>query len=330
MSLADEWHTYIRDRRQIKDIPGVGGVGLAGPEVIAYVEKITPELLREIPEELNGIPIMIKEVGKFRILPLVTYPTLSRTERYRPVWGGVSIGHFLGETGTSGCAVKPAEGGIAGFSNNHVCGLRWGTMMEGSVGDIVLQPGLADYSGPGNEFGEVLRTIDVPPLGSGLSSIDGVLYTGDFAQEIMGLGIPSESVRMEPGMLLAKSGRTTAVTLAYVETIGAIVDIEGFGDARFENVAITDRAFSMGGDSGSVALDTWARTAGSVFAGNSLATVLCEAVAIENQLNCTFGFTEPYALNLELRKQALPPTSWIAVTLGSILCFMATSQKGPI
>lgn len=328
MTLVDEWSAYLRDRYDVKSIAGVAGVGLAGPEVIAYVERITPELMREIPEELNGLEVKVKETGPFRILPLVTYPALSRTDIFRPAPGGVSIGHFLGETGTHGCSVKPNEGGVAGFSNNHVCGLRWGDMMEGSPGDIILQPGLADYSGPGNELGELLRTVDVPPYGSGISSVDGALYTGDFAQEIIGLGIPSYSVRMEPGMLIAKSGRTTGVTLSYVESIGAVIDVEGFGIAPFENVAITDRAFSMGGDSGSIALDSNAQTAGAVFAGSNSATALCEAVELESQLHFSFGWTEPHSLNLELLKGfSLPSVTWLSTLVGATICYYVAGRN---
>ena len=307
---SDEWSAYLKQRKGLKDIGGVVGVGLAGPEVIVYVDRMRPEIFRELPEDVGGSPVVVREVGKFRILPLLTVQA-SRIEMYRPVPGGVSVGHFLGETGTHGTAVWK-ETKKVGLSNNHVAALVWGTMNEGRIGDAILQPGLYDYSGLGSEIGELL---DYEPVSlTGTNRIDAAIYSGDFVDEILGVGAPAEAVRMEPGMLVAKSGRTTQVTTSMVESVGAIADIEGFGCVcRFEDIAITTSAFSKGGDSGSLVVDNWARSCGLLFAGSDVASVLCEAMNIEVELGVKFGFTEPHLLSL--RTQSVVP----AFTLGTIL-----------
>lgn len=322
MSSSDEWSAYQRQKKGIKEIEGVTGIGLGGPEVIAYVKRLTPEIMRDLPEDVEGIPLKVKEVGRLRILPLVTLSS-SRVQRYRPVPGGVSVGHFLGDTGTHGCAVKYGSE-IVGISNAHVAGLQWGSMQEGQVGDAVLQPGLLDLSAPDTEIGQSLKIWRVPPIEEGISSIDATIYSGEFNLEILDIGLPGPSIRMEPGMIIAKSGRTTSLTTNKVESIDATVDIEGYGEARFENVVITESSFSGGGDSGALAVDQYARSAGLVFAGSDRATVICEATEIERLLGVEFGFAEPHLL--ELTYDASPTLMWVPVLVGSIMCYLSTRR----
>lgn len=319
-----EWETYLSKRHDIKKIEGVSGVGLGGPEVIAYVEKLTPDIIRALPEEIGGLPVKVKEIGPLVILPLLErlQTTIkSRIQLYRPVPGGVSIGHMLGETGTHGCLVH-GPSGLEGISNCHVTGLQWGTMLEGKIGDTILQPGMADYSGPGSEIGYTTNLYSVPEKGSGVVTIDAATYSvSQGLEEVLGIGLPAPSVPMDPGMIVAKSGRTTRLTTAYVETIGAIVDIIGFGEARFENVAITDRGFSAGGDSGSLVVDNWAQSCGLVFAGSDKATVICEAMEIERLLAVRFGLGEPHLLDLTATMGVTMPFSfWAPLLIGGLMC----------
>ena len=315
----DEWPAFLRERKGIKDIGGVVGVGIAGPEVIVYVDKMRPEIFRELPEDVGGSQVLVREVGKFRIMPLLTIQA-SRTEMYRPVPGGVSIGHFLGETGTHGASVWRGDQKV-GLSNNHVCGLVWGIMNEGKIGDPILQPGLYDYGGPGSEIGELLDYEPVSLVGN--NRIDAAIYSGDFTDEILGIGAPAEAVRMEPGMLVAKSGRTTQVTTSMIESVGAMVDVEGFGSVcRFEDVAITTTAFSKGGDSGSLVVDNWCRSCGPLFAGSEAASVVCEAVNVEVELGIKFGVTEPHLLNLRTHQTA-PGFTLGTIFVGGVLALFS-------
>ena len=87
-------------------IPGVVGVGLGvektgvlkigeiEKKIFVDVEKITTKLLKQIPSEINGIPIVIKEIGKvgFLSIPTPKKDTNQWRKEWRPVFGGAHIG----------------------------------------------------------------------------------------------------------------------------------------------------------------------------------------------------------------------------------------------
>ncbi len=59
--------------KELISVEGVVGTaqGLCGttPCIKVYVIKITPELTREIPDMLEGYPVMIEETGEIKALP---------------------------------------------------------------------------------------------------------------------------------------------------------------------------------------------------------------------------------------------------------------------
>ena len=126
---------------------------------------------------------------------------------------------------------------------------------------------------------------------------------------------------MEPGMLCGMSGRS-GMKRTVLESVGAIVDVEGYGVARLEDVAITRDGVAIGGDSGALLFDNWARSLGIVAAGNSFGSVVCEAVETEFELGVTFGFADPHLLNL----QDLPSVAgfaWAPLLVGGLLVYYA-------
>lgn len=54
-------------------LPGVVGTaqGLCQgrPCIMIYVTRKTPELAREVPQSLDGYPVVVEETGKFEALP---------------------------------------------------------------------------------------------------------------------------------------------------------------------------------------------------------------------------------------------------------------------
>ena len=54
------------------NIPGIIGIGIGGREnsakIVINVVKITDEIKRKIPKEIDGIPVEIKETGVVRAL----------------------------------------------------------------------------------------------------------------------------------------------------------------------------------------------------------------------------------------------------------------------
>ena len=70
MTIVDVKNTHAK---KLMAIPGVVGIanGLCHdkPCIKVYVVKKTPELARQIPEMLDGYPVVIEETGEFRALP---------------------------------------------------------------------------------------------------------------------------------------------------------------------------------------------------------------------------------------------------------------------
>ena len=105
------------------------------------------------------------------------------------------------------------------------------------------------------------------------------------------MGIPGYAIDPEVGMLGIKSGRTTETNESTIESIGATLDIDGFGVARFTDQIIFRPAFAEGGDSGSICIDVNGNVLGIVFAGSDEVTAVCRSKHIEDLLGVTFGTT---------------------------------------
>ena len=133
---------------EILSKPNVIGVGTGLKEskgrmtdevcVVALVRRKVPKaaLSKEnmVPRELEGVSTDVIEVGLLRAAQ-------SRTDRWRPVPGGVSLGHYKVTAGTLGTAVRDrATGDRLILSNNHVLA----NANEALIGDQILQPGALD------------------------------------------------------------------------------------------------------------------------------------------------------------------------------------------
>ena len=70
MTIVDVKNAHSK---KLMAIPGVVGIanGLCHgkPCIKVYVVKRTPELARQIPDMLDGYPVVIEETGEFRALP---------------------------------------------------------------------------------------------------------------------------------------------------------------------------------------------------------------------------------------------------------------------
>jgi len=101
------------------------------PETLLKKEDVVPRELRDS----NGvaIPTDVVEIGKIRALDL------DRTARHRPIFPGISIGHYLVTAGTLGLIVRRPYDLTSTYilSNNHVLANE----NKGKKGDPILQPG---------------------------------------------------------------------------------------------------------------------------------------------------------------------------------------------
>ncbi len=307
-----------RHKEFVLSKPNVVGVGIGLREVrgrttdeicvVALVRQkipkagLTPEAL--VPAQLEGVSTDVMQVGVLRALA-------GRTERQRPVPGGVSVGHYKVTAGTLGGIIRDRSSGARLIlSNNHVLA----NSNEARPGDPVLQPGPVDggrvardmiaeldrfkpiqfSSGPptcglaqsyakvGNVIGKLLKSkhrieaFQSDPEAS--NRIDAALARPldgvEVLDEILEIGVIGGVAPASLGLNVRKSGRTTALTTGQIIVLETTVNIR-YGDrtARFEGQIVTG-AMSEPGDSGSllVAGDSLLAV-GLLFAGSAQATV---------------------------------------------------------
>jgi hypothetical protein len=259
------------------------------------------------------------EVGEIRALQ-------SRTDRWRPAPGGVSIGHYKITAGTFGAVVKDKSSGERLIlSNNHVLAnsnaaapgdpiLQPGPIDGGSTSNDTIanllrfcpiefssQPGVCNLANAYAEFGNAIAGV----LGSkhrvntfqsnpqAVNTVDAAVARpsneADILNEILEIGEVEGTAEASLGMNVRKSGRTTGFTTGQITIINATVDVSyGSGRvARFENQLVSG-PMSQGGDSGSllVAGDSL-KAVGLLFAGSNQTTIFNPIQAVLDCLEIT-------------------------------------------
>jgi hypothetical protein len=270
-----------------------------------------------IPPEINGVKTDVIQVGDLRALQ-------SRTDRWRPAPGGVSIGHYKITAGTFGTVVRDrASGDRLILSNNHV--LANGN--DAAPGDSILQPGSVDGGQLENDVIARLERFQpiqfqVQPGSCSIASgVAGVLngaarlvgskhrlqalwtdqaaanlvdaavarpLSDDLIQDdILEIGTVSGTAPAALLMPVRKSGRSTALTSGQITVLDATVTVSYGPDqsARFEG-QIVSGPMSSPGDSGSllVAGDSL-QAVGLLFAGSEQSTIYNPIQAVLDALN---------------------------------------------
>jgi hypothetical protein len=304
---------------ELLEKPNVVGVGIGMKEtrgektgemsmVIMVRQKLPLEGLRSgvaVPAVVDGVPTDVIEVGDLRALQ-------SRTDRWRPAPGGVSIGHYQITAGTLGCVVRDRQSGARLIlSNNHVLA----NSNDATPGDLILQPGPTDGGqAPANRIGVLERFCPIqfsesePSCGiansvvevgnaiarllgaqhrllakridrQAVNQVDAALARpdnpADVLDEIYQIGTVSGIATGTLGMPVRKSGRTTGLTTGSINVIDATVNVSyGTGrTATFENQFVAG-PMSQGGDSGSLVVDGDSlRAVGLLFAGSEQSTI---------------------------------------------------------
>ncbi len=264
---------------------------------------LTPDMI--VPPSYEGVPTDVVEIGDVRALQ-------TRTDRWRPVPGGVSISHFKVTAGTFGAVVRDRTTGTRLIlSNNHVLA----NSNDAQVGDAILQPGPVDGGkNPADIIARLERFIplqfvqDEPEcsIATGIAAVLNIMArivgsrhrlstlqfnpqaanTVDAAvarpldDSLLGsdtLEIGEVSGTTAPTLLMdvRKSGRSTGLTTGRILVMNATVEV-GYGPgrtARFEDQIITS-AMSSPGDSGSLLVDAHSpRAVGLLFAGSEQSTI---------------------------------------------------------
>lgn len=237
-----------------------------------------------IPHAIEQVPVQTVVTGRFvarDIDPTAKFP--------QPVPIGISTGHPDITAGTIGARVKGACGNVFALSNNHV----YANSNDATNGDNVLQPGPIDG---GQDPADAIGTLyDFEPIkfdGSDniMDAAIAVSTTGALGHATPGgvedsYGAPGTTIATASiGQTVQKYGRTTGWTHGTVSERNVTVDVcyATAGPfrckklARFvKQIAITDGAFSDGGDSGSLIVtdNELKNPVGLLFAGSTTHTI---------------------------------------------------------
>jgi hypothetical protein len=308
---------------------GIAGISHHSRELIVYVES--EEAAERVPAVLMGIPVRMVVSGKFRTLEAVpaakTGRTLagilaSRTERWRPVPGGCSIGSVEITAGTNaGRVYDAATGRKLLLSNRHIF---WGAR-----GTPIVQPGVYDGgSDPQDRVATIERWVELrpPPDTNLVDCALGLPVSQDtVSDEVLDIGVVTSVRDAAVGMRIAKSGRSSNYAEATVQDTNATVKVSGydFGEAVFEDQIITDY-LGAPGDSGSICVEVASKAAvGLLFAGSSQMTVLNKMTNVARLLGVSFS--PPAAGAPGAPPSAIPVLGFAPLMLGMIL-FGASSE----
>jgi hypothetical protein len=313
--LTRKARAAILDRKNVVGV-GVGFKHVGGERtdqqaVLVFVKKkehadrLHPRDL--VPQELGGVVTDVIEIGE-----VVLHG--SRTDRSRPAFPGMSIGHYRSTAGTFGAVVKDRRTGkLLILSNNHVlANLEGGNGARARIGDEILQPGPYDGGrSPGDVIGHLyrfaaLRTDSAEPTCKVARSLAAT------ANRLLQFIFPSYELRLfrkqtganlvdaalalplEEGWIrkeILEVGAPTGVAEAKVGqrvrksgrssgvTWGEIVAVDASLNMGEEGEArfedqLIATNMSQPGDSGSLVLDEHNRAVGLLFAGSAKATVI--------------------------------------------------------
>lgn len=250
----------------------INGVGLGFNRQREYFVKVYTETNIKFNKEyladifrITSNDILVSAVGTIK-------PQANTTDRIRPAFPGISIGHFQVTAGTFGCVVGDDFGSFFILSNNHVLA----NSNNCNIGDVILQPGMLDGGHSPND--EIASLFDFIPIDRyGINAVDAAIATPVSSYHIKstlpvigrirGVGNP------RIGMRVAKFGRTTGYTTGTITTRGVDIKVNFGGtliefEDQLEIVGNNGTAFSSGGDSGSVIIDVDTNQAvGLLFAG---------------------------------------------------------------
>jgi hypothetical protein len=312
-TLEDSRRVLHDARRELLRKPNVVGVGVgyktAGGKrtgdlaLICSVEvkksKKSLSAREVVPEGIQGVPTDVLPTGVIRALQ-------SRTSRWRPAPGGVSIGHYLITAGTLGCLVKK-NNKVFILSNNHVLA----NSNDAAIGDAILQPGPYDGGQPAtdtiahlSEFVSIQFGVGCP-IGQGVASVLNTLAAlvgsrtrlqalrpaavenlvdcaiaepvnpVDVVNEILEIGPISGTAEGTLGMAIKKSGRTTALTTGTIDQVDFTGTVS-YGTTKVATFVdqLVAGAMSQGGDSGSAVLNNQNQLVGLLFAGTNTTTII--------------------------------------------------------
>jgi hypothetical protein len=251
----------------------------------------------KIPDEIEGVKTdVIQMTFKINVerMRQLDISLMADTTRYTTLRGGISIGPcraialtppdvpapgsfvFVGTLGAM--VVDNGTGERMMLTNFHVAAVTdtW------SVGDTMAQPSRVDGgSCPADIVGTLERAVITGSTAGGGPGVDGAVIrvTERTSRcEIVDIGQVRGTTVATLNMPVRKRGRTTGLTHGTVDSIDLTVSVpygDGIGTITLQDQIGIDAdtaqnpAFGLGGDSGSVVVDSSNRVVGLYFAGNN-------------------------------------------------------------
>ncbi|TDD72034.1 hypothetical protein E1262_04805 [Jiangella aurantiaca] len=251
---------------------GVCVVGPAtyGVAVRTFGSSELADAVVQAGRELAGDECDVRDVGVVRAYQ---WDAAELQQRQRPLRPGLSVSHLDVTAGTIGAFVVDGSGARLVLSNNHVLA----DSDRGALGDVVVQPGVADGgTAAGDRIGVLNGVVALDPVAPNLVDAatarldDGVEVSAEYpAGALAGWAAVTDDIEVE------KAGRTTGVTRGRVSAI----EVDGISvqypsgvldfDDQIEVTGGGSAGFSSGGDSGSLVYRPDTREAvGLLFAGS--------------------------------------------------------------
>lgn len=283
------------------------GVIKKEPTSSLRAEDIVPEELRVDGRKIETDVIEVGEISAYSRFSNVSYTyrveNQKRTDRYRPIPPGVSIGNAEITAGTSSFLVKAQ--GSQNYGSTHKGEIVSGKVESGMIYSLsnahvycsnpakdisaqrrkIVQPGkIDDVNWENNIVGELCKMVLIQPekpnwVDCALCKPDN---EKDFIPQILEIGIPKGVKEPEMDIRVVKSGRSTELTSGIITDINASVRVNyGQFSATFKEQILLSR-MSAGGDSGSAIVSEDGYAIGLLFAGSESITV---ANPIGNVLN---------------------------------------------
>ncbi len=288
--------------KSIMSIPGVAGIGVgrSSPEKIhIYLKTSCPNCIDQIPDEIGGVPTEIIVIGNVTTLAQQQMAPLSvsRTAKYRPCLGGVSIGHKDITAGTMGIVCYDNNTGEPFLlSNNHVFANEASIQIPGGVaGDAIVQPGVFDG---GTVESDTLATLektsilDITGDNEFDCAIARPLSVTDISSTILDIGVVTQMGEPYINDVVRKSGRTTGLTESQIVDVNATIKVSysKLGEVTFKNQIIIYPAFADGGDSGSICVRKRDNAAvGLLVAGSETISIANKMIGVANHMNINIG-----------------------------------------
>ncbi len=277
--------------RELKNIPGVVGVGIGFKEVAG---EVTDEVVfrvyvesKKSPQDVTPSHMIPKEMygHKTDVLTAEHTETMEDNSSHRPLLGGIQIGNSTGVVGTLGCmATLNSDGSWVALSNQHVL-MGGGKQLATDV--KIGQPDISECCCCScGEIGTVVKSQIGGLVDCAIAKLNPDI---PHVNEIDGIGPIRGSASAVVGDTVRKVGRSTGLTSGIVLDINfpTTSNLLNFTNQIKIKPDGANTKFSTDGDSGSAIVNAENKIVGLLwggFTGNGVASHISN---VQNAMDIT-------------------------------------------